>query len=154
MTIRVKDEATGLSVMDAQDFRRRFPDGRMFSNPGLATPADGERLLDAAIRDAIESLRKFISGEDIIEEAAVAAAAAAAARARKRSRSRWGDNRPSRTGGVRKGRWEQQKHAPSTPAASEALAAKTAAGAEPTKARVQQGEEPVGKSTEARIPGN
>lgn len=77
-TKRHKDVETGLSVMDAEDFRTHFPDGRMFSNPGLARPEHGQRLLDAAVRDATEALRKFISGEDLVEEAAMAAAVAAA----------------------------------------------------------------------------
>ncbi|CAM9870935.1 unnamed protein product, partial [Hapterophycus canaliculatus] len=49
--------------MDVQDFRRRFPDGRMFSNPGLATPEHGRLLLEAAVRDGIEALRKFLNGQ-------------------------------------------------------------------------------------------
>lgn len=79
MTKRAKDEETGLSVMDTEDFRRRFPDGRMFSNPGLATPEHGRRLLDAAVRDATEALGKFLSGVDLVEEAEAAAKRAAAA---------------------------------------------------------------------------
>lgn len=104
-TKRTKDEETGLSVMDEEDFRRRFPDGRMFSNPGLATPEHGRRLLDAAVRDATEALGKFVSGEDLVEAAAEAAkreatAAEAAAVKRRlwwrdqergqRGRRRWG----------------------------------------------------------------
>lgn len=80
-TRRTKDEETGLSVMDEEDFRRRFPDGRMFSNPGLATPEHGRLLLDAAVRDATEALGKFLSGEDLVEEKAAAEAAAAAKQA-------------------------------------------------------------------------
>jgi creatinine amidohydrolase len=34
---------------DAADYRRNFPDGRIGSNPALATPADGQRLYDAAV---------------------------------------------------------------------------------------------------------
>lgn len=78
MTKRIKDEETGLSVMDVQDFRRRFPDGRMFSNPGLATPEHGRRLLEAAVRDATEALGKFLSGQDLVEEAEMKAKRAAA----------------------------------------------------------------------------
>ena len=78
MTKRFRDEETGLSVMDVQDFRRRFPDGRMFSNPGLATPEHGRRLLEAAVRDATEALGKFLSGQDLVEEAEMKAKRAAA----------------------------------------------------------------------------
>jgi len=34
---------------DADDYRRRFPDGRIGSNPCLATPEAGKRLYDAAV---------------------------------------------------------------------------------------------------------
>jgi creatinine amidohydrolase len=34
---------------DAADYRRNFPDGRIGSNPGLATPEAGRRLYDAAV---------------------------------------------------------------------------------------------------------
>lgn len=83
MTKRFKDEETGLIAMDSQDFRRRFPDGRMFSNPGLATPDHGRRLLEAAVRDATEALGKFLSGQDLVEEAEIKAKRAAAAAAEK-----------------------------------------------------------------------
>ncbi|CAN0334309.1 unnamed protein product [Ectocarpus fasciculatus] len=111
MTKRIKDADTGLSIMDVHDFRRRFPDGRMFSNPALATPEHGRRLLEAAVRDATDALGKFLSGQDVVEEAeakakraaAMAAAAAAAAAAEEEGkkkagktsftpRARWGDD--------------------------------------------------------------
>jgi len=34
---------------DAADYRRKFPDGRIGSNPGLATPETGRRLCEAAV---------------------------------------------------------------------------------------------------------
>jgi creatinine amidohydrolase/Fe(II)-dependent formamide hydrolase-like protein len=34
---------------DAADYRRNFPDGRMVSNPGLATPEAGRLLYDAPV---------------------------------------------------------------------------------------------------------
>jgi creatinine amidohydrolase len=34
---------------DAADYRRKFPDGRIGSNPGLATPEAGQRLYEAAV---------------------------------------------------------------------------------------------------------
>ncbi|HEY0013409.1 MAG TPA: creatininase family protein [Allosphingosinicella sp.] len=39
------------SFSDAADYRRRFPDGRIGSNPALATPEAGARLLEAAAQD-------------------------------------------------------------------------------------------------------
>ena len=38
-------------IRDAADFRRRFRDGRMGSDPNLATPEHGERLYRAALDD-------------------------------------------------------------------------------------------------------
>jgi creatinine amidohydrolase len=36
---------------DADDYRRTFPDGRIGSNPGLATPEAGKRLYETAVRE-------------------------------------------------------------------------------------------------------
>jgi creatinine amidohydrolase len=44
---------------DAEDYRRTFPDGRIGSNPGLATPEAGKRFLDAAVVDIVEDYRRF-----------------------------------------------------------------------------------------------
>lgn len=95
MTKRVRDDETGLPVMDPHDFRRRFPDGRMYSNPGLATPEHGRRLLDASVQDAVETLRKFLSGDDWAKEAAAMKKAPP-----RKQKSRWADSR-----GMGKGRW-------------------------------------------------
>jgi creatinine amidohydrolase len=45
---------------DAQDFRRRFPDGRIGSNPSLATPEAGRRLVEAAAGDIADAYEKFL----------------------------------------------------------------------------------------------
>jgi creatinine amidohydrolase len=37
------------SFADAHDFRRNFPDGRIGSNPGLASAAAGRRILATAV---------------------------------------------------------------------------------------------------------
>lgn len=49
---------------DAGDFRARFPDGRMGSDPSLASVEKGERLCRAAVADLIESCHEFITEEN------------------------------------------------------------------------------------------
>jgi creatinine amidohydrolase len=44
---------------DAVDYRRNFPDGRIGSNPGLASRQAGERLYKAAVQDLAEDYRAF-----------------------------------------------------------------------------------------------
>ncbi|MGQ0664497.1 MAG: creatininase family protein [Pseudomonadota bacterium] len=50
---------------DADDYRRNFPDGRIGSNPGLATPQAGKRLLAAAVRELGDDYRAFIAARDL-----------------------------------------------------------------------------------------
>lgn len=46
---------------DAQDYRRRFPDGRMGSDPGLASVEAGTRLFEASVADTLEDYRAFLA---------------------------------------------------------------------------------------------
>ncbi len=46
-------------ILDAEDFRRRFPDGRIGSDPGQANIAAGERLVTLAVKSVIEEFRQF-----------------------------------------------------------------------------------------------
>jgi creatinine amidohydrolase len=46
---------------DAADYRRNFPDGRIGSNPALATPEAGKRLFDAAVADIAVEYREFVA---------------------------------------------------------------------------------------------
>ena len=43
-----------------EDFRKLFPDGRMGSDPSLATPEDGKRLISMAVDELSDSYRNFV----------------------------------------------------------------------------------------------
>jgi len=47
------------SIRDAADYRRQFADGRIGSDPSLASVEHGERLYHAAVADVGEDLRRF-----------------------------------------------------------------------------------------------
>lgn len=64
-------------IRDAQDYRRRFPDGRIGSNPGLARVEDGAKLVALAKRGLIKLYRDFT--EDQAEEIMSGAASLLAA---------------------------------------------------------------------------
>ena len=42
------------------DYRRRFPDGRIGSNPGLATPEKGQRFYETAVPELAKTYASFI----------------------------------------------------------------------------------------------
>ena len=44
---------------EAADYRRRFPDGRIGSDPSLSTPEHGEQLFHAAVQDMVEAFQVF-----------------------------------------------------------------------------------------------
>lgn len=46
-------------IRDAQDFRRRHPDGRMGSDPAQATPEKGARIVAKAVEGLIADVRAF-----------------------------------------------------------------------------------------------
>lgn len=47
-------------IRDADHTRATFPDGRMGSDPSLATPEHGRRLFEAGVADALEDFRRFV----------------------------------------------------------------------------------------------
>jgi creatinine amidohydrolase/Fe(II)-dependent formamide hydrolase-like protein len=46
-------------IRDANDYRARFPDGRIGSDPAQATPEKGQRIIDAAVPALIRDLTDF-----------------------------------------------------------------------------------------------
>ncbi len=49
------------SIRDADDYRAQFADGRIGSNPALATVAAGERLFEACVTDVLADYSDFLS---------------------------------------------------------------------------------------------
>lgn len=47
-------------IYDADDFRARFPDGRMGSDPSLSSIEAGKRLYEAALVDVFEDYQSFL----------------------------------------------------------------------------------------------
>jgi len=52
--------ASGGFIRDALDFRKTFPDGRCASEPHRASAADGQRLYQASLQDALEDYQRFL----------------------------------------------------------------------------------------------
>ena len=52
--------ARGHSIYGAKNFRKCYPDGRMGSNPALATPEHGQQFYELAVKELSESYGKFI----------------------------------------------------------------------------------------------
>lgn len=50
-------------IYDADDYRRRFPDGRIGSDPSLASIEHGEQLFEAAVADVIEDYQQFLNAD-------------------------------------------------------------------------------------------
>jgi creatinine amidohydrolase len=56
-------------IREAADFRARFPDGRMGSDPGLATPEKGGELVQLAVTGLVEDVRAFGADAPVKEPA-------------------------------------------------------------------------------------
>jgi creatinine amidohydrolase len=50
----------GSGIFDAVDFRERYPDGRIGSDPSLSSPEHGEKLFQAAVDDVAADYRAFV----------------------------------------------------------------------------------------------
>lgn len=53
--------ASGYPIYGAADFRRRYPDGRMGSNPALATPEHGQQFYERAVKELSQSYLEFLA---------------------------------------------------------------------------------------------
>ncbi len=53
--------ASGHPIYGAADFRRHYPDGRMGSNPALATPEHGKQFYDLAVKELSSSYLAFLN---------------------------------------------------------------------------------------------
>ena len=54
------EPAKGHRIYGAIDFRDRYPDGRMGSNPALATPEHGKQLYELAVKEISSSYLEFV----------------------------------------------------------------------------------------------
>jgi creatinine amidohydrolase len=52
---------SGHKIYGAADFRQRYPDGRMGSNPALATPEHGKQFYDLAVKELSNGYLEFIN---------------------------------------------------------------------------------------------
>ncbi len=50
-------------IHDSEDYRRRFPDGRIGSNPALASPEAGKRIYETAVDEVAADYRRFLDAE-------------------------------------------------------------------------------------------
>jgi creatinine amidohydrolase len=51
----------GHTIYSAQDFRQNYPDGRMGSNPALATVEHGQRFYETAVKEISSSFLEFVN---------------------------------------------------------------------------------------------
>jgi creatinine amidohydrolase len=53
--------ASGHKIYSATDFRLRYPDGRMGSNPALATPEHGKQFYELAVKELSQGYLDFVN---------------------------------------------------------------------------------------------
>ena len=56
-----EEVSQGHAIYSAADFRRRYPDGRMGSNPALATPEHGKQFYELAVKEMSNNYLEFVS---------------------------------------------------------------------------------------------
>lgn len=54
---------SGYPIYSAAEFRRCYPDGRMGSNPALATPDHGRQLYELAVKDLSRQYLEFVTSD-------------------------------------------------------------------------------------------
>lgn len=60
--------ASGHPIYGAIDFRRRYPDGRMGSNPALATPEHGKQFYELAVKELSQTYLEFLKDENACQK--------------------------------------------------------------------------------------
>jgi creatinine amidohydrolase len=55
--------AGGHKIYSATDFRNRYPDGRMGSNPALATPEHGKQFYEVAVKELSNGYLEFVNSD-------------------------------------------------------------------------------------------
>jgi creatinine amidohydrolase len=55
--------ASGHPIFGAGDFRSRYPDGRMGSNPALATPEHGQQFCELAVKELSQRYLEFLAAD-------------------------------------------------------------------------------------------
>ena len=60
---KMEKAVEGLHIYSADDFRARYPDGRIGSNPSLSSPEVGQVLVDIASREISEIYLDFLNAE-------------------------------------------------------------------------------------------
>lgn len=62
-TLTPETAPAGHPIYGAADFRTHYPDGRMGSNPALATPEHGRQLYEAAVKELSSDYLRFLAAE-------------------------------------------------------------------------------------------
>lgn len=55
--------AKGYPIYGPEDFRQHYPDGRMGSNPALATPEHGQQFYELAVKELSQTYLEFLNNQ-------------------------------------------------------------------------------------------